>query len=163
MFIRVPIEDMPKNLHKLIKKEEYLYALLHPDGFQKGIFDVIHMNKSYPEWHNLILNANADDGIDDKIVAYTREGWRVKPISYVIEQLHNEYFLCFTYLYENREKMWPGINNSNNSNDAELKKMCEIISKRTHEEEIVDSAMRTVANMMGMTIRKNIENITKND
>ena len=152
---RVPIENMPKNICTLLDKNDYLYALFHPDGFDKGAFDVIHMNAKYPKWQNIIMNANRDDGIDKNIVAYTRNGWEVIPFSLVHPTIIAECLLCFAHLIDNKDKMWP---QTYQEDDDDVAKICELITKRTPEEEVCDSVMRALANTVGRQIRKGLEN-----
>jgi hypothetical protein len=147
----IPIEKMPDNIHKLLTKKDYMYAILHPFGFQKGIFDVIHLNKEYPQWNNIIMNAN--DGTDLNLVVYTTKGWAVKPMTYIWDQLILEYVLCFDYMEKNKEKFWPGIceYDDDTENDAELAK---IFAQPNLTPE--DIALTAVADMIVQSIRRNI-------
>ena len=153
----IPIENMPRNIHKLLTKKDYAYALFHPGGFQKGIFDMIHLNIDYPQWHNIIMNAN--DGTDMNIVVYTVTGWAVKPINYIWDQLMKEYFLCFNYVEKNKEKFWPGISDydSDDSDDIDLEKLLKDTSLDPSIDQVIDDALTSVANMIGKSIRRTIE------
>jgi len=151
--IRIPVDHMPDDICTLLDKNDYLYALLHPDGFQKGIFDVIHMNAKYPQWQNIIMHANKNDGIDNMIVVYTHDGWKVRSFSSIFQLLLTEYVLCFIHLEHNKDKMWPK-NDTDVSDNDNIANICKILTTRTPEEKAFDQKMGTFANNVGRQIRE---------
>jgi hypothetical protein len=152
----IPVEDMPKNIHELLTEEDYTRALFHPMGFQKGIFDVIHLNKSYRQWNNIIMNAN--NGRDTDIVMYTRDGWVVRSVSYIWELLNREYVLCFDYLDKNREKFWPNIDDyDSEEDDPKVEAFIEKVLKRTPEEEAEDKATTAFCDIIAQLVRVRVE------
>jgi hypothetical protein len=100
---RIPYHKMPADIYIKLDYTDYRYALFHSCGFMRGIFEAIHMNVNYPQWHNIILIKE----IDDEVVIYTENGWKKEKVENIWEQLNNEYINCFTYFYENREKIFP--------------------------------------------------------
>jgi hypothetical protein len=103
--IKIPFTRMPTNIEQLLTKEDYMRALLHPAGIQRGIFEQIHFNKKYPQWHNIII---LPDAIDDVIIYNENNCWeKVKFEGNIWKQFNDEYVNCFLYVYTNRNKMFP--------------------------------------------------------
>jgi len=148
---RVCLENMPEDVSPLLDKNDYLYALLNPDGFEKGIFDVVHMNCKYPQWNNIIMHANKDDGVDDKIVVYTKNDWYLRPFSFVHPRIINETVQCYLYLLENKERWWG---KEPEEYDEDMPRIYENIMTRTAEEEVVNEVMKGVCLGIGGVIRK---------
>ena len=146
----IPIEDMPKNIHKLLLPEDYGYALFHPQGFQKGIYNIIHLNRKYPQWSNIILNANDEKNAADlDIVVYTRKGWEVKSIDYIFSQLISEYVFCLDYLEKNKKRLLTST----------IEKMGkgQFFSPPKNINEAEERAQQTAVDTLGLMIRKKIE------
>lgn len=93
-----PITNMPSNIEEILNRHDYIYALMHPEGFQKGIFMVIHNNVNYPQWNNIVIPFNESD----EVITYTKNGWRRVKYEQIWRQLHNEYVNCFIYIRQNR-------------------------------------------------------------
>lgn len=105
---KIPFTMMPKNIAELLTKEDYMRSLLHPDGMQRGIFETIHFNQKYPQWHNVIILPNA---VDDVIIYNEKGCWeKVKFEGRIWKQFNDEYVDCFLHVYTNRDKMFPGEN-----------------------------------------------------
>jgi hypothetical protein len=98
----VPFDEMPKDLPKLLTKNDYTYALLHPDGFRKGLFEAVHLNVNYPQWHNVMLHPHDENDI----VIYTRRGWVRKDDEYIEKFFGKEYIYCFIHVMENKTKYY---------------------------------------------------------
>ena len=99
----IPFESMPKNIEELLTPDDYMYATLHPAGMMRGIYEVIHLNELYPQWHNVII---PDDAVD-QICVYTKNGWVKKYFEGDIwNQFNDEYINCFTYLTIHLDKMY---------------------------------------------------------
>lgn len=107
----IPYRKMPINIDKKLTVNDYRYALFHPSGFMRGIFEVIHMNINYPEWNNIILV----EDIKDEVVIYTEDGWKREKFENAWKQINREYIDCFTYFYANKEKIFPCLINKNKS------------------------------------------------
>ena len=101
----IPFTLMPKNIENLLTKEDYMHALLHPSGMQRGIFDVIHFNKKYPQWHNVIIPPNT---VDQILIYSENKCWeKVSFEGKIWKQFHDEYVNCFLYVYTNKDKLFP--------------------------------------------------------
>ena len=100
----VPFESMPSNIEELLTKEDYKYAIFHPNGMIRGIYEVIHLNELYPQWHNLIIFR---DGEEDARV-YTINGWKKANFERDIwDQYYLEYKKCVLFASTNKDKMFP--------------------------------------------------------
>ena len=107
-----PFTSMPKNIAELLTKEDYMRALLHPAGMQRGIFEEIHFNKKYPQWHNVIV---PQDAVDQILIYSENNRWEKVPFEGKIwKQFHNEYVNCFIYVSKHKDEMY-----SQNSNKEE--------------------------------------------
>ena len=100
---RIPYDQMPDDIEIKLTKMDYMYALLHPAGVRRGLFEVIHMNVNYPEWHNVIIPPNTLDCV----IIYTGDGWKYVSFETVWDQFNFEYISCVSYLYKNKNILFP--------------------------------------------------------
>jgi len=98
----IPFDKMPKNINELLTKNDYTYALLHPGGFKQGIFEVIHLNENYPQWHNIVRNPMKPDDM----LIYTKKGWVERDFEEIFKIFNYEYVSCFSYAYEHRDQFY---------------------------------------------------------
>lgn len=98
----VSFDEMPENIHELLTKNDYTFALLHPGGFKKGLFMVIHLNENYPQWHNITLDPNDDQNI----LVYVKRGWVEKDFDEIFKVFSFAYVRCFAHVWKNKEKMY---------------------------------------------------------
>jgi hypothetical protein len=93
----VPFDDMPDTIYPFLTLEDFSTALIHHNGYIIGMFEVIHLNKKYPHWHNLMINPQNNKTIS----VYTINGWQERDSDEILDKLNLKCLKSLAYFYEN--------------------------------------------------------------
>ncbi|MBA3750829.1 MAG: hypothetical protein H0X03_08090 [Nitrosopumilus sp.] len=91
----IPFEETPNNIHEILTIKDYkdMMCNYHQKN-EVGVARIIHDNKRYPQWRNLLF-VPQDLTEEDETYVYTKNGWkRVSYIWVLNRKLEAEYLKC---------------------------------------------------------------------